>query len=354
LNATTSVRVTEDFGVVIPAKSEHLHWVRGACASVRHFMGETPICVLLDGERFPDDLRRTYDVQIIRGAEIGLQELCELSLGSLKAKNVALWASPFERFLLIDADAVVWGDMRAHADFDRFDFVLDEGNSGPDYVRRWIMDVEAVSRHIPDFDARGYAHRFVNTGAYFGTRGLLDLDSYLELLRFSQAHPGMFYGSQGVFNFTVFRAADAGALRVDQRRLQVTTGLTPREDLLRRFRLVDGRPHGVGEPAVLHWAGSPKPRVREGDGDYFAPMTFFRLEYRRAARHDGHTRRVSDLFRLRLEDALCSDWRGSNLRGRLGRLQRRLGQRWARWRVALRARVPDRIFHALRGPSRTR
>jgi hypothetical protein len=38
-----------DFGVVIPASAEHLHWVRGACASVRHFMGDTPICVLVDG-----------------------------------------------------------------------------------------------------------------------------------------------------------------------------------------------------------------------------------------------------------------------------------------------------------------
>ena len=336
-----------DFGVVIPAKSEHLHWVRGTCASVRHFMGETPICVLLDGDEFPDELRRTYSIHVMLAADVKNRELRELSFGSLKAKNTVLWASPFERFLLIDADAVAWGDMRPHADFERFDFVLDDGNAGPEYVRRWVMDVDVVARQFPEFDAHGYAHRFVNTGAYFGTRGMLDLDRYLEIVRFSHAHPGVFYGSQGIFNFMVFSAADAGTLAVGQRELQVTTGLTAREDLVRRFAVVDGRPNGVGDPAVLHWAGSAKPSVRERDGDYFAPMTYFRLEHRRAARPDGRPRRT-DLLRLRLEDALCTDWRGSNLRGRLGRLRRRTRQRWARLRVTLRALVPDRMVKTIR------
>lgn len=94
-------------------------------------MGETPICVLLDGDEFPDDLRQTYDIQVILGAEVEHRELRELNFGSLKAKNVALGASPLERFLLIDADAVVWGDMRRYADFERFDFVLDDENAGP-------------------------------------------------------------------------------------------------------------------------------------------------------------------------------------------------------------------------------
>jgi hypothetical protein len=342
----TSVQPT-DFGVVIPARPEHLHWVKGACASVRHFMGDTPICVLLDGDEFPDDLRKTYDILVLYRDEVEHEELRNLSFGSLKAKNVALWASPFERFLLIDADAVVWGDMRRYADFERFDFVVDRPNPGPEYVRDGVMDVDAVARHFPDFDARGNAHRFVNNGAYIGTRGLLDIDRYVDLVRFSQAHPGMFYGSQGPFNFMIYSTANAGALRVGQRELQVTTGGATREELVRRFAFVDGSPDDVGDPVVLHWAGSPKPRVRESNGDYFAPMTFFRLEHRRASRPDQVLRRT-DLVRLRLEDALCTDWRGSNVLGRLGRLRRRLGQRWARWRVVIRARVPDRVVDALR------
>jgi hypothetical protein len=337
-----------DFGVVIPAKPEHLHWVRGTCASIRYFMADTPICVVLDGSGFPRDLRDTYDITVVLARDVEHDALRDLSFGSLRAKNAALWASPFAHFMLIDADAVAWGDMRIRADFKKYDFVLDSGNPGPEYVRRWIMDVDVVACHFPEFDARGNAHRFANTGVWFGRRDLLDLDRYLELVRFSLAHPGTFYADQGLLNFMVFSAADAGALRLGQEHLQVTTGATTREDVARRFDFADGRPQVTGDPVVLHWAGSAKPRVRERGRDYFLPMTYFRLQHRSARRPDGLPRRT-DLLRLRLEDALCTDWRGSNLRGRFGRLRRRVDQRWARWRVALRARVPDRVVDTLHG-----
>lgn len=341
----------EDFGVVIPAQPEHLHWVKGTCASIRHFMGDTPICVLLDGEEFPDGLRRTYGIQVLRPADVEHRELRELSFGSLKAKNTPLWISPFETFFLLDADAIVWGDMRRLADLERFDFIIDNGGSSPERVRNWMMDTDAVARHFPQFDAHRHASDFASNGAYFARRGMLDLDRYLELLRFSRKHPGMFYGSQGLFNFMVFSALDEGALRLNQRELQVTTGRTPREEVVQRMAFVGSRPRVVGDPVVLHWAGSPKPRVRQRGRDYFEPMTFFRLEYRRAS-HDGRSR-ATNRFSLRLEDMMCADWRGSNLRGRLGRVRRRSRQLFVRARVALRDRVPDVVVAAVRRRSRS-
>jgi hypothetical protein len=341
-----------DFGVVIPAKQDHLHWVKGACASIRHFMGDTPICVILDGVHFPDDMRKLHDIQVVRRDDVEVRELRDLSFGSLKAKNTALWVSPFETFLLLDADAVVWGDMRQHADFDRVDFVLDRPIGDPDSVRRWVMDVDAVDRTFPDFDARGHESDYVNTGAYLGRRGMLELDRYVELLRVSRDHPGMFYGSQGIFNFMVFSAADEGTLRLDQRELQVTTGDTTREEVARRFAFVDSQPSMFGQPVVLHWAGSQKPRVRERGRDYFKPMTHFRGEFRRAAR-GGVGPTTADGLRLRLEDMMCADWRGSNMRGRLGRLRRRSRQRYARAKVAVRKRTPNWIVGTLRRRARS-
>jgi len=305
-------------------------------------MEGTPICVLLDGRRVPEDLRRTPDVVVIRRDELEPREL-RSGFGSLRAKNAALWASPFETFLLLDADAVVWGDVRQLADFERFDFVLDNGGEPP----RAVMDADLVARTVPGFDARAYESRFVNTGAYFGRRGILDLEYYLELVRLSTTYPGLFYGSQGTFNLMVLHAAERGGLRLEWRELQLMAGRASREELARRCSFTDGGPVVTGDPFVLHWVGSPKPRVREDRSDYFAPMTFFRLEARRAARPEGRSRRA-DLLRLRLEDALCTDWRGTNARGRLGRLRRRLDQRWAEWRVAVRSRVPDRVVANLR------
>ncbi len=331
-----------DFGVLVPAKSEHLHWVRGTCASVRHFMGETPICVILDGDEFPEDLGS--QVLVVRREDVEPPELRDLSFGSLRAKNTALWASPFDTFLLVDADAVVWGDMRVHADFERFDFVLDRGGVEP---LRSVMDVELVETHFPDFDARGHARDYVNSGAFFGRKGALDLERYLEIVRTAQRVPGMFSGSQGALNFLVFSASDAGEIRVDQRELQVMTGRSTREDVVRRFAFVDSEPRVIGDPVVLHWVESPKPRVRERGRDYFEPMTFFRKRFRQLGRNSrGST--IRDEIGLRVEDAACTDWRGSNLRGRLARIRRRRRQHYLALKAAARGRTPDWVVAAVR------
>ena len=120
-----------DFGVVVPATTEHLHWVRGLCASVRRFMGQTPICVILDGERAPADLQRLEGVVVLQRDDVEPKELRDAGFRTPRAKNAALWASPFETFLLVDADTIVWGDMRELADFDRFDFIVDSPGIEP-------------------------------------------------------------------------------------------------------------------------------------------------------------------------------------------------------------------------------
>jgi len=256
-----------DFGVIIAAKPEHLHWVRGTCASVRYFMGETPICLVLDGEHPATDLVSTYGVRVLRRADVDQRELREVSFGSLRTKNTAFWISPFETFLFVDADAVVWGDMRRIADFERFDVILNTPIGDPERVRKWVMDVDRVSRYFPDFDARAHAGDFVNSGAFFARRGMLDVHRYIELIRFARGHPGLFYGSQGVFNFMLFSAVSEGTIRLEQRELQIMTGDTTREEVTSRFGFEQGVPVASDPPVVLHWAGSPKPRVRSRGRD---------------------------------------------------------------------------------------
>ena len=303
-------------------------------------MPDTPICLLVDGERVPHDLVKAYGVRIIRRSEVEHAELREWSFGGLRAKNAVHWLAPFETFLSLDADAVVWGDMRTLCDFERFDFVLDTPIPNPGYVRGWVMDVEEVGRQLPGIDAQRYAPLYVNSGAYFARKGVLELDRYLELLRFSAEHPGLFRGSQGIFNFMVFSGVDEGRLRLDQRELQVTTGDVAREEVVRRFLLIGGEPRVVDGPLVLHWAGSAKPRLRQRGRDYFEPMTFFRRRFRVDLQAQGGVR-ARDELRLRIEDVLCADFRGSNLRGRVNMARRRMRKRYAHARVAVRSRTPD-------------
>jgi hypothetical protein len=298
-------------------------------------MGDTPICVLLDDDRAPEDIATTYGVHIMRRHEVEPVELREVSFSSrLRAKNAALWAAPFETFLLLDGDAVVWGDMRSLVDFQRFDFVLNARGREPLAA---VMDVDAVRRRVTGFNAAAHIDDYVNTGAYFARRGMLDLNRYLELVELSTRNPNMLRsGDQGLFNLMVFWAVDEGAVRVQQREIQVVVGATTREELARRFGFRASQPAVVGDPAVLHWAGTAKPRVRERSEDYFAPMTYFRLKYRADARGAAGW---TDRLWLRGEDMFCADPRASTVRGRLHRMRLRLRLAWRRLKVRIRSRM---------------
>jgi hypothetical protein len=85
------------------------------------------------------------------------------------------------------------------------------------------MNADLVARTVPGFDARAYESRFVSTGAYFGRRGILDLEHYLELVRLSTTYPGLFYGSQGTFNLMVLHAVERGDKRLEWRELQLAS-----------------------------------------------------------------------------------------------------------------------------------
>jgi hypothetical protein len=340
---TTVLGPTEaEFGVIIAATRDHLHWAKGTCASVRYFMGDVPICLLVDGPGRVAGLKTTYGVDVLRTSELEHRALRGLS-GSTKVKQAVLWTAPYETFLFLDADTIVWGDLRQLANLERFDFVIDTP-LGPERSRRSVMDPEAVSRHFPSFDARRHMSDFVNSGVFFARRGALELDRYLELLRFSRRHPDVFlFGHQGVFNLMIFSEADEGTLRVDQRELQVRVGHTKREELAERFAFVDGKPQVRGAPVVVHWVGVAKPTVRAGEGDFFEPMTFFRRQFRLALNGSARRTSTNDVW-LRFEDLSCGDWRGSNLRGRLQakrrRARRQVDLRTAQLKVAIRARAP--------------
>ena len=310
-------------------------------------MGDTPICLFLDGDAAVEDFE-AFGVRVVRAAEIEHPVLRRLS-GTIRVKHAGLWVAPFDAFLFVDADAIVWGDLRP-AGSEGFDFVLD-APLGRVKARRSVMDPDAVEEHFPGFGAHRKLPSFVNTGAYVARRGAVPLERYIELVRFMWRHPGVFESDQGIFNFLVFSGADEGTLRVDQRELQVKLDDVTPAQLRRRFRFVDGQPDPADGPVVIHWCGAAKPRMRGGADDFFEPMAFFRRQFLYSVK--GPTSSAKADLLLRLEDTLSTDFRGSNLRGRLIRLRRR-GARWTRYgidraKIAILRRTPPALASRLRG-----
>ena len=99
------------FGVVVACFKGDYFFAKAACASIRHFSGDVPICIIADGEFSVDELVDLYDVQVMRPQEKSDPVLRDLCSGNNRSKLMAMWEGPFEYFLYLDSDAIFWGDV---------------------------------------------------------------------------------------------------------------------------------------------------------------------------------------------------------------------------------------------------
>jgi hypothetical protein len=322
--------MTEDFGIVIACSDQSYLFAQGCCASIRHFLGDVPICLAVDGDFSTRRLRRTYGVHVLDRRTVADARLAARSFGWGLTKMVALWQCPWPRFLCLDPDTMVWGDVSRLGDFDRHDVVLDQqyvrtasgrainpllyqflGQASPDaalraaVVDRCLFDIDAIALHFPDFDWRRHLNGYAWTGAFFARRDMFELDEYIDLLDFAEAHPGVFLGGEmGFLNFMIFRAVERGELRVANVPLQVLVCEENPEALRRRFVVgASGPVVAPGDATVIHWTGPGKPTLSSRECP--EPMTFMRRKYQRDAwglggAGAGLILRYEELRRLRL------------------------------------------------------
>jgi hypothetical protein len=291
------------FGVVVTCCAGDLHLARGCCASIRHFLADVPIALLVDGDVDVEDLERTYGAIAIRNEDVTDPSLRASCFGWGRTTMVALWEAPWPTFLLVDADTLIWSDVLRHARFDLFDMITDRhvADAFPDtavslafaallgeaelaksrrkhrHVRTWCFDASRLGEAVPGIEWGGTADRLFCGGAVFARRGVLSQDRFLALVEMGHRTPGLFSrGNMGVFNALVIEAG----IRVDQRSdLQQLVHMSTRADLARRFP-VDRRsgPQVGREALVIHWAGGLKPTL-DGRLAYSDPMTFFRRQF---------------------------------------------------------------------------
>lgn len=98
-----------DFGIIVACAPHDYRLAKGTCASIRHFLGDVPICLLIDGDFPVTDLQRAYGVRVLPRSNVRNPELRRRSFGWGLTKMVSFWESPWEYFLFLDVDTVVWG-----------------------------------------------------------------------------------------------------------------------------------------------------------------------------------------------------------------------------------------------------
>lgn len=148
--------MAQDFGVVISCYKRDYMFAKACCASVRQFLGNVPLCLLVDGDFPVDDMKRTYNVQTLYRSEIKDPFLREKSFGWGLSKMVLFWESPFERFVYLDADIVVWGNIleKMLPKDSEWDFIADypaavESSNQSDQVEENVIE-EGISHYFFD------------------------------------------------------------------------------------------------------------------------------------------------------------------------------------------------------------
>ena len=300
------MKITADFGVVTACHAGDCFMVKGTCASIRHFMPDVPICVIVDGDHSIKELEDTYGViplPVNSCSDVRLRSICR---GSSKSKWCALWEGPFEHMLYVDSDVVVWGDVRQGAAFKERDFVMMSPFTGSaenkGSIDHFFYSTGRIAGLFPDFDWVGKP--FFCAGAFAMRRGLFPIEDLLELQALSQKYPDLFkFQDQGIFNFLVQRSIQAGGVDLAINELQYIAADHPRKETQARFGDSPWRlPVNVAEPALLHLCGE-KPLLQNLSA-YSAPFTAARLEHYKRFFHGDPLASIKSRFSIFREE-LC-------------------------------------------------
>jgi hypothetical protein len=287
----------EDFGIIIACCDQDYIFAKACCASVRYFMGDVPICLIVDGELNTSTLERIYGVKVINQKNVSSDVLRKRSFGFGLTKMVAFWESPWKNFLYLDADTIAWFDLLKYANFKDFDAIIDQSSylhSNED-ICSYFFDISKIGKYFPDFDWEAHRHHYFCTGVFFASRGIFDLDDYAEILNLMSHEPRLFLlGEQGMLNFMFCRAADNGRIRLGQESIQLIVPDSDRQKLQENFRFDHAEPCYSGKDVVIHWCGPNKPTF-ESAHVYSKPMTFFRQKFiQDANREHSQTQASSD------------------------------------------------------------
>ena len=273
-------QASAEFGVIVTCSHRDLWMAKGCCASVRHFMPDVPLCLLFDGAREQAaSLARTYDALVLCRDNVESEFLRERSFGYGVTKMIAFWESPFDSFLLIDADTVVIGDMREHANFAASDIIVNGPRQyRPDQVERGFFNTQRLLEAFPG--ATWDERQVFNSGVIFARKDVFRLEDYEQLLDAAGQFPDLFKaGDQGMLNFLVIRDQSKKQLRFAQAKLQVIVGYAASGELENAIGMSNGDVVSrSGRAIVLHYAGvRPYTSNRH---PYTQPMTHFRKMYR--------------------------------------------------------------------------
>jgi hypothetical protein len=287
------VKVHAPFGFVTGCHAGDKFMVQATLASMRYYRPDVPICLTVDGDFDVSDLEKEYDLIVLRVPELPSEEMRKLICGNYRAKLAALWEGPFEYYVWLDSDAIVWGDftpqIRMDVNFQIFWSEISipaDAPEIPSWLPHFYFDPVKLRRFDPDFEWRGKA--YFSSGAFACRRSAIPFDVWDRTESWARESPGLFaWGEMGMLNYLVYAMAQRNELKIGMSDLQHIGGHHGVDELKQDCIDSDWHfPNRIRRPRVAHFCGR-KPVLFDRN-TYSRPFTIARLEHhRRRHRHFG-------------------------------------------------------------------
>jgi hypothetical protein len=231
---------------------------------------------------------------VLRVSEVPSQEMSDLIGGNGRAKLAAMWQGPFEFYVWLDSDAIVWGDftpqVRTDVDFQIFWSDIDipaDATEIPPWLTHFQFDPQKLRDFDPEFDWRG--HAYFSTGAFACKRDVIPFERWIEAELWGRETPGLFgdFYEQPLLNYFVHSMTQRGEIKSTMSDLQHIWGHHGKEELIEDCNGAGWHfPKEIRRPRVAHFCGR-KPFLFYRD-TYSRPFTIARLEHHR--RRQGELR----------------------------------------------------------------
>jgi len=285
------MKVQTPFGFVTGCHAADKFMVQATLASMRYYCPDVPICLTVDGDFDVSDLEKEYHLIVLRIAELQPEEMRKLMYGNYRAKLAALWEGPFEFYVWLDSDAIVWGDFTSHVRTD-VDFQIfwseisipSDATEVPSWLPHFYFDPWKLRCFDPEFEWRGNA--YFSSGAFACRRDAIPFGVWDRTESWGRQSPGLFaWGEMGMLNYLVHAMAQRKQLKIAMSDLQHIGGHHGVDEL--KQDCADSNwyfPKAVRRPRVAHFC-ERKPSLFDGK-TYSRPFTIARLEHHRRHHSD--------------------------------------------------------------------
>ena len=278
------MKVQAPFGFVTGCHAGDKFMVGATLASIRYYCPDVPICLIADGDVDVSDLQKEYELIVLRINELPSEEMRKMIGGSYRVKLAAMWEGPFEHYVWMDSDAIVWGDItrqvRTDLDFQIFwpeISIAADTDEVPSWLPHFYFDLGKLRKFDSEFEWRG--HPYFSAGVYACRRNVISYDQWLATEQWAKQEPGLFqFGDQGILNYLVHAKSQRGEIKTACSDLQWSRSFE-RCSIEKDCDQAGWHfPEKVSKPMV-HFCGS-KPFTINFKA-YSRPFTIARLEHHR-------------------------------------------------------------------------